>query len=90
LSSTAGFFTAAHHQVGSQTYVNGVDLQALAGDQSRTQLCQLSLAKMGKQSKKVFRKNQLQDSVSEKLETLIIKMMPLRFMAQAWVSQGLG
>jgi hypothetical protein len=32
----------------------------------------------------------LQDSVSEKLETLIIKMMPLRFMAQAWMGQGLG
>jgi hypothetical protein len=30
----------------------------------------------------------LQNSVTEKLKTLIVKMVPLRFVAQARVSQG--
>jgi len=45
---------------------------------------------MRKQSEKMFRKNQLQNSITEKLETLIIEMMPLRFVAQARMSQSLG
>jgi hypothetical protein len=32
----------------------------------------------------------LQHCVTEKLETLIVKMMPLRFVAQARMSQSLG
>jgi len=32
----------------------------------------------------------LQNSVTEKLETLIVEMMPLRFVAQARMSQSLG
>jgi hypothetical protein len=36
---------------------------------------------MRKQSEKMFRKNYLQNSVTEKFETLIVEMMPLRFVA---------
>jgi hypothetical protein len=45
---------------------------------------------MWKQSEKMFRKDNLQNRVTEKLETLVIEMMSLRLVAEARMCQSLG
>ena len=49
--------------------------------------CLARLAEMRKQTVKMFGKNQLQDGVAKKFETLIVEMMALRFMTQARMRQ---
>jgi len=45
---------------------------------------------MRKQSEKMLGKNDLENRVTEEFETLIIKMMPLRLVAEARMGQSLG
>ena len=45
---------------------------------------------MWKQSEKMLSKNDLENCVTEELETLIIEMMPLRLVAEARMGQSLG
>jgi hypothetical protein len=45
---------------------------------------------MRKQAEKMFRKDDLENRVTEKLETLIIEMMSLRLVAEARMCQSLG
>lgn len=45
---------------------------------------------MRKQSEEMFSKNDLENRVTEKLETLIVEMMSLRLVAEARMGQSLG
>jgi hypothetical protein len=45
---------------------------------------------MRKQSEKMLSKNDLENRVTEELETLIIEMMSLRLVAEARMGQSLG
>ena len=81
---------SSHHEVSAQTDVDGVHFETFPRNETRTQFCQLSFAEMRKQTEKVFSKNDLEDRVTEKLETLIIEMMSLRLVAEARMGQSLG
>jgi hypothetical protein len=49
----------------------------------------LALGEVGKEVEKMLREDQLQNRVSEELETLIVKMMALGFVPEAGVGEGL-
>ena len=64
-------------------------LQCLAGHESRSQFRQLSLGLAAKTAKEMFGNDKLQHRVTEKLQTLVIKMIALGLVAQTGMRQRL-
>ena len=61
--------------------------QCFARNQPRTQFGQLSFGLAAKITEQILGNNELENGVAEKLQALIIKMIPLRLMAQAGVRE---
>ena len=87
-TSAARLLAAAHHEVFADADRDGMHAQPLAGDQPGTHLGEVALGKRREPRKKMFGKDQLQDGVAQEFEPLIVKMMPLRLVAQARVGQS--
>ena len=89
LAPTTGFLAASHQKVTSQIERSGVHLQRFAGNEPGTQFCQLSFGFGTKAAKEMFANHKLKDSVAEKFQALIIKMIALSFMAQTGMRERL-
>jgi len=65
-------------------------LQCLARNEPGTQFRQLSFSFATEMSKQIFCDNELEDSITKKFQTLIIKMITLRLVADAGMRERLG
>ena len=64
-------------------------LQCLARNEPGTQFRQLSFSFAAKTAKEMFAHHKLKDRVAEEFQTLIIKMIALRFVAQTGMRERL-
>src|SRR5438552_2263181 len=87
IPATTGFFTAPHQNVTSEIERGAMHPKCFARNQSRTQFGQLSFGFASKITEQILGNNELENGVAEKLQALIIKMIPLRLMAQAGVRE---
>src|SRR5437762_11557303 len=81
--------STSYQKVTSQVQSGGVHLQCFAGNEPRAQFSQLPFCFGAKVAKEMFGNDQLEDSVTEKFQALIVEMISFRLVAKAGMRQGL-
>src|SRR5260370_4439831 len=89
LAPATGFFPASHQKIPSQIERGGVHLQCFTRYQPRAQFRQLSFSLAAKMAKKILLDDELEDTVPENFQALIINMIALRFVAETRMSERL-
>jgi hypothetical protein len=89
-TTAAGLLAFAHHKETAEADGNGVDLEPLAGNEAGAHFGQLAFGKVWKEIKEVLCEDELEDGVAEELKALIVKMMALGLVTEAWVGKRLG
>src|SRR4029434_5735832 len=78
------------HQKKPERQRFGVNPQAFARNDSGAQFGELPFARLRIPIEKILRKDQLEHRIPEEFQPLIIKMVPVRFVAEAGVGEGFG
>ena len=89
LPTTARFFAAAHQQVTAKIETGCAHLERFTRDEARSAGRQTTFSSFAVTRKEVLGDDELQDSVAQKLETLVVELRPLLFMRDARMSERL-
>src|SRR5439155_23072593 len=89
LPPPACFLTATHHQIASQIKRGRMSSYRFARDEPRAQLGQFSFGFRAEIPKKIFCYDELQNSVAEEFQALIIKMFALQLVSDTGMRQCL-
>jgi len=87
--ATTAFFAASHQNVASQVQCGSMRSQCFARNQPGAEFRQLTFGFDPKMPKQILGDNKLENCVAQKFQTLIIKMITLRLVAEAGVRERL-
>jgi hypothetical protein len=88
--ATARFFAAAHQQVPAKIEAGRAHLEGFARDEARPAGRQTTFPSFAVTREQVLGDDELQDSVAQEFETLVVELRPLLFMHDARMSERLG